>query len=140
MPRLNEIERIFKKITPGGIGLEFYLTPEPKQNDEVLAKVSPYSLIVNATGLGKDRPGSPLTDACAFPENSMVWEINYRGDLKFMHQALAQRQEKNLHVEDGWKYFIHGWSQVIAEVFHVDLNDRLMRALDEAASATRKGA
>ena len=30
-------------------------------------------------------------------------------------------KEKNLHVEDGWVYFLHGWTRVIAEVFHVDI-------------------
>ena len=38
-----------------------------------------------------------------------------------MHQAIEQKQEKNLHVEDGWIYFIHGWTQVIAEVFSIDI-------------------
>ena len=23
-------------------------------------------------------------------------------------------------IEDGWTYFIHGWTQVVAEVFHID--------------------
>jgi shikimate 5-dehydrogenase len=120
-PRLSEIEKIFKTLDPGGIQFEYYLTPEAEQNDAVLAKVKPNSLIINATGLGKDRPGSPLTDNAVFPKNALVWEINYRGDLKFMHQALAQKEQQNLLVEDGWIYFVHGWTQVIAEVFHVDI-------------------
>jgi len=120
-PRLTEIEKIFTQLDPGGIEFEYYLTPEPEQNDEVLSRVKPGSLIVNATGLGKDRPGSPLTDNAVFPKNALVWEINYRGDLKFMHQALAQKEKQNLHVEDGWIYFVHGWTQVIAEVFHIDI-------------------
>jgi len=120
-PRLSEIEKIFKTLDPGGIQFEYYLTPEAEQNDAVLSKVKPNSLIINATGLGKDRPGSPLTDSAVFPKNALVWEINYRGDLKFMHQALAQKEQQNLLVEDGWIYFVHGWTQVIAEVFHVDI-------------------
>ncbi len=132
-PRLKEIERIFKDLNPGGIDLEFYLTPEAAQNDAVLKKCKPGSLIVNATGLGKDRPGSPLTDACEFPENSLVWEINYRGDLRFMYQALEQKEAKNLVVEDGWTYFIHGWTQVIAEVFHIDIVGDTLKKLDQIA-------
>jgi shikimate dehydrogenase len=120
-PRLSEIEKIFKTLDPGGIEFEYYLTPEAEQNDAVLSKVKPGSLVINATGLGKDRPGSPLTDKAVFPKNVLVWEINYRGDLKFMHQALAQKEQQNLLVEDGWIYFVHGWTQVIAEVFHVDI-------------------
>ena len=78
-------------------------------------------MVVNATGLGKDRPGSPLTDAVEFPENGIVWEFNYRGDLVFLDQANAQKAQKNLTIEDGWIYFIHGWTRVIAEVFHRDI-------------------
>lgn len=26
-----------------------------------------------------------------------------------------------LHVRDGWFYFIHGWTRVMAEMFHVDI-------------------
>ena len=31
-------------------------------------------------------------------------------NLFFMHQALAQREKRNLTVEDGWVYFLHGWT------------------------------
>ena len=137
-PRLTEIERIFKQLDPGGIEFEYHLTPEAEQNDAVLNTIAPKSLIVNATGLGKDRPGSPLTDDCVFPEGSYVWEINYRGDLRFMHQALAQKEERNLYVEDGWIYFIHGWTQVIAEVFHLDIDQEKLNELDKIASQFRK--
>ena len=49
-----------------------------------------------------------------------MWEINYRGDLLFKEQAGRQAERRKLHIEDGWIYFIHGWTQVIAEVFHMD--------------------
>lgn len=137
MPRLKEIERIIKQVNPD-VPAEFHLTPKPEQNDEILKKIKPYSLIVNATGLGKDRPGSPLTDNCEFPEKSLVWEINYRGELDFMHQALRQKERKNLHVEDGWIYFIHGWTQVISEVFHVDINGEVFNRLEKIANDLRK--
>jgi len=131
MPRLEEIKKIFTtKLDPGGIEFQFKLCPEFVQNDEVLSNIKPYSVIVNATGLGKDRPGSPLTDAASFPENSLVWEINYRGDLTFMHQAEKQEKEKNLHIEDGWRYFIYGWTQVISEVFHLPIEGELLDRLD----------
>ncbi len=51
----------------------------------------PGSLVVNATGMGKDRPGSPLGPTSVFPRDGVVWEFNYRGSLDFWHQALAQR-------------------------------------------------
>ncbi|MBC7218190.1 MAG: shikimate dehydrogenase [Candidatus Caldatribacterium sp.] len=136
-PRLEAMKELMPKINPH-INAEYIHAPTPEVNDEVLARVKPYSLIVNATGLGKDRPGSPLTDACVFPMHSLVWEINYRGDLKFMHQALAQAKERHLHVEDGWVYFLHGWTQVIAQVFHIDIDAELFARIERISNEFRK--
>ncbi len=138
LPRLNEIRRICDGMNSAGIHTEFYLTPEPGQNDEVLKTMDRGSLIVNATGLGKDRPGSPLTDRAVFPRDSIAWEINYRGDLLFKHQAEAQA-DRGVKVNDGWRYFIYGWTQVMAEVFHTEILGERLQELDEiAARVTRR--
>lgn len=89
--------------------------------DEVLAEAPEGSLVVNATGLGKDGPGSPVSGAARFPRRGVAWELNYRGDLVFLESALAQRDAAALTVADGWRYFVHGWTSVIAEVFDVDI-------------------
>lgn len=136
-PRLDEIERLVKEINPD-VPAEFHLTPQPEDNDRVLASLKPNSLIINATGLGKDRPGSPLSDQCVYPKDSIVWELNYRGELTFMKQAQAQAEEKNLQIEDGWTYFIHGWTQVIAEVFHIDITGEVFDKCDKIARDMRK--
>ncbi len=136
-PRLEEIERLVKEINPA-VPAEYHHTPEEGDNDKVLAKLKPHSLIINATGLGKDRPGSPLTDQCEYPRDSLVWELNYRGELTFMKQAQAQVKEKNLYIEDGWTYFIHGWTQVIAEVFHIDITGERFDACERIAREMRK--
>jgi shikimate dehydrogenase len=99
--------------------------------------VPPGSIIVNATGLGKDRPGSPLTGQALFPLNGLAWELNYRGSLEFMHQAQAQKERRNLLIEDGWIYFIHGWTQVIAEVFHTDITGDRFAACNRLAMEMR---
>ena len=39
--------------------------------------------------------------------------------LVFLDQAKAQKKARHLQIEDGWIYFIHGWTQVIGEVFDV---------------------
>jgi shikimate 5-dehydrogenase len=41
-------------------------------------------------------------DRAVFPQGSVVWELNYRGDLTFLHQARAQQATRDLHVYDGW--------------------------------------
>lgn len=132
LPRLNEAKRILSDLNPLTT-FEFVHNPTPDCNDRTLASLKPYSLIVNATGLGKDAPGSPLTNACSFPDNSLIWEINYRGNLVFKEQAETQAISKNLRIIDGWTYFIHGWTQVIAEVFHYSLNLTLFEKLSNAA-------
>jgi len=38
---------------------------------------------------------------------------------------------------DGWRYFIHGWSQVVAEVFDLQLSPETMTRLSQAAEAAR---
>lgn len=134
VPRLESAKEILEGINPL-IKFEYVHNPTPADNDKTLKTLKPHSVIVNATGLGKDGPGSPLTNDCEFPQDSLVWEINYRGDLVFKDQAEAQAEKKNLHVEDGWVYFIHGWTQVIAEVFHVEIKGATLDKLSEIAKS-----
>ena len=119
-PRLDEIERIHTELD-FGVPFSYVLAGDVSKNDAQLSALKPGSVVINATGLGKDAPGSPISDAAEFPQNGLAWDLNYRGDLMFLDQSRAQRQAKSLHVEDGWTYFLHGWTQVIAEVFHIDI-------------------
>ncbi|WP_321858843.1 shikimate dehydrogenase family protein [Paraburkholderia tropica] len=121
--RLEEIERIHRELHLG-VPCEYVVAPRPQDNDAVLARLSPGALVINATGLGKDAPGSPLTNAGVFPERAIAWDLNYRGELVFLDQARAQQSARALQVEDGWTYFIYGWTRVIAEVFHIDIPTR----------------
>ena len=115
--RLDKIRRVHAGIA-SAVAVDYRLAED---NDAIVTGLKPGSLVVNATGLGKDAPGSPLTDAARFPQDGIAWDLNYRGDLVFLDQARAQREARNLQIEDGWSYFIHGWTQVIAEVFHIDV-------------------
>ncbi|WP_382308032.1 shikimate dehydrogenase family protein [Herbiconiux sp. UC225_62] len=137
-PRLDHI-RDFHSALDTDTVFEYVLAPEPADNDRAMAGLAPGSLVVNATGLGKDAPGSPLTDAGRFPEAGLAWELNYRGDLVFLDQARAQQDIRLQHVEDGWVYFLHGWTQVIGEVFHVDIptSGPTFDRLSDLARATR---
>jgi shikimate 5-dehydrogenase len=119
-PRLDEIQHIHQKLDTT-VPAEYFLTPKPQDNDAVIKDLPPGSLVVNATGLGKDGPGSPLTGNAVFPDKGIAWELNYRGDLIFLKQATAQQESRHLQVEDGWVYFIHGWTRVIAEVFDIEI-------------------
>jgi shikimate dehydrogenase len=135
-PRLDSLKAIHARLTTD-IEFEYILNEDPAQNDEYMAVLSPGSMVINATGMGKDRPGSPVTDRGQFPLNGWAWELNYRGDLDFMHQALNQSQTRGVRVEDGWIYFVHGWTQVIAEVFNLNLTPEVFSELDKAAASIR---
>ncbi len=119
-PRLDHVREVHTTLdtdTP----FEYVLAPTPADNDAVVGAQPAGSLVINATGLGKDAPGSPLTDAAVFPDHGLVWELNYRGNLVFLDQARSQEHARALAVHDGWVYFLHGWTQVIGEVFHIDI-------------------
>ncbi|WP_374459191.1 shikimate dehydrogenase [Microbacterium sp.] len=134
LDHLREVHR--QHGTPEGL-LRYVVTETPEEADALVAAAPAGSVIANATGLGKDRPGSPLTDAVVFPEGAYAWEFNYRGSLEFLHQAEAQEDDRALHVVDGWRYFIHGWSQVVADVFDLDLTPETVERLAEAAESVR---
>ena len=51
-----------------------------------------------------------------------------------MHQAEAQAKERSLTINDGWMYFIYGWTQVIAEVFHQEILGERLKEMDRIAA------
>jgi shikimate 5-dehydrogenase len=101
--------------------------------DELISAAQPASLIVNATGLGKDRPGSPASRQVRLPTSSVVWDLNYRGDLRFLDLAREQSDEQQLDVHDGWELFCHGWAAALTVVLGLsDDADLGRRFLDVA--------
>jgi len=117
------------------IGFEYHLNVRSEYNDALMAKLPPASIVINATGMGKDLPGSPITDKGQFPMDGIAWELNYRGELEFLHQALSQHESRRLTVEDGWLYFMHGWTQVISQVFHCPIEGEVFDKLAQMAGA-----
>jgi shikimate dehydrogenase len=134
---LDALRRVHGRLGPSSTEIEYVENADPAENDELLDALPPGSLIVNASGMGKDIPGSPVTDSARFPERGVVWELNYRGELDFLRQARRQERTRDLRVEDGWLYFLHGWSEVIAEVFHVELTPERFELLSTEAEAIR---
>lgn len=135
-PRLESLREMVQGLDTD-ITFEYIHNQDPGRNDQIMGDLPEGSIVINATGMGKDRPGSPVTDAGLFPINGVAWELNYRGELDFMHQALAQQETRQVTVEDGWLYFIHGWTQVIAQVLHVAIDDVLLERLAEVAQQVR---
>jgi shikimate dehydrogenase len=119
------------------IAFDYIHNCEPLRNDALMGSLPDGSLVINATGMGKDRPGSPITDAGRFPSGGVAWELNYRGELDFLQQARAQRERRNLTVEDGWQYFLHGWTRAIATVLDLEMDDGTFARLADVAAGAR---
>jgi len=130
--RLEALRAIHDRLKPD-IKVDYVHSTEPRQNDLLLTGLPPESLVVNGTGMGKDIPGSPISDEALFPKGALVWELNYRGELDFLHQAQRQRKARGLTISDGWRYFIYGWTSVIEEVFNLKMEARQVRHLAETA-------
>lgn len=98
---------------------EITLICNGSSGDDILERSSPGTLVVNASGLGKDAPGSPISDAAEFPSDSIAWDFNYRGSLEFLSQARSQRGERQIFVVDGFDYYIAGWTEVLSYIFNI---------------------
>lgn len=134
--RLDHVQAIIDQYQ-SAILFELVQHDGPQQTDLLLQNLPPHSLIMNATGLGKDRPGSPLTHGAPFPQHGIVWEFNYRGERQFMQQALAQQAAKDLTIVDGWDYFLVGWIRVIEQVLHISVDEAMFQRLSEIADMYR---
>lgn len=134
--RLESMRSVHERLD-SDVELEYVHNADPRENDRLMAELPPGSLVVNGTGMGKDSPGSPITDDGLFPEHGLAWELNYRGELDFLAQARRQEPSRGLRVEDGWRYFIHGWTSVMEEVFEVQIDPKTLDRLSEIASAQR---
>jgi shikimate 5-dehydrogenase len=103
--------------------------------DAEVSNAKARALIVNATGMGKDRPGAPVSDQVRFPEQAVIWELNYRGDLRFRHLAHAQAETYGLSVHDGWSLFCHGWAAALTPILDLPedptLGDRFAEAVTD---------
>jgi len=100
----------------------------------LLSPLPPGSLVINATGMGKDRPGSPLPSDAKWPSESIAWDLNYRGDLEFLAQA---RAAPGVQIFDGWRYFLYGWTAHISEAFDIEIAGSTFAELAAAAEPYR---
>jgi shikimate 5-dehydrogenase len=135
--RLGKLQKMVQRLGTD-IVFEVVCNQDPGQNDALMAGLPEGSIVINATGMGKDRPGSPITGDGRFPRNGVAWELNYRGELDFLHQALAQKERQQLTVEDGWLYFLHGWTQAISRVLHIEIDRVTFDRLGEIAASVRR--
>lgn len=134
---LDHVRELHERAGIAPDAMRYVLTSSPRDADELVAELAPGSLVANATGMGKDLPGSPVSNDVDYPDHAHVWEFNYRGSLEFLCQASALAGVKSLAVHDGWRYFVHGWSQVVAEVFAIPMPPETVDELAAIAGQTR---
>ena len=118
--RLEHLAAIAREVGPD-VPLELVQVASTDETDAVLATQPAGSLVINATGLGKDLPGSPIGEDALLPQGAIAWDLNYRGDLRFLETAIRQEGDRGVRAEDGWTYFVHGWLQAVKEVFQIDV-------------------
>ena len=133
---LDRLRSIVEQIE-STVEVEYILNTDPRRNDALLAALPEGSVVINATGMGKDRPGSPITNERHFPLHSIAWELNYRGELDFLHQARAQAHQRDVQVHDGWDYFVASWADHIAEIFHLTITPQQFAQLAAKAEEMR---
>jgi shikimate dehydrogenase len=134
--RLRLIREVSGQVAAGTV-VETHQVGGPEDSDQLVADSQPGTLVINATGLGKDLPGSPLSDAVRFPSEAVAWDLNYRGDLTFLEQARREELSQDVVVVDGWRYFLHGWTEVISEVFDVPVTTATFAMLGDIAEHLR---
>jgi shikimate dehydrogenase len=138
--RTESLEQFSRMLDHAGIGaatVNLHHNADPAGNDELLASLPPGSLAVNATGLGKDSPGSPITPAARFPQGATAWDFNYRGDLVFLSIAAQQRSELRVSVEDGWGYFLQGWHHALGFILDRPVERQTFERVARAAAGVR---
>ena len=135
--RIRGIRTVHDRI-PHDASPRYVLVQTPSDNDVQVHAMGPRSVVVNGTGMGKDRPGSPISPSAIFPEDGYAWDYNYRGNLTFLEQA--GRGGRGVTPVDGWDYFLYGWISIIAEVFDlsIPLEGPVFQDLSDIAARHRR--
>ena len=67
--RIEEMKAVHARIG-FQMPIVYYGESSTNNNDEVVSRLKPGSMVINATGLGKDAPGSPLSNVAEFPQDA----------------------------------------------------------------------
>jgi shikimate dehydrogenase len=137
--RLSAFGRIARRVGVPDDRLRAHHLEGIRAAGELVATLPPRALVVNATGLGKDAPGSPIPGATRFPRDSIAWDFNYRGDLGFLDTAAAERRA-GVRVMDGWRFFLHGWIEALVPLLGTPLDGDAFERLVGASEPFRPAA
>lgn len=128
---LSALRAVATRVHADEDRLSFTPVAGPGDCDALVTACHRPTLIVNATGLGKDVPGSPVTGHAALGPDTLAWDLNYRGDLSFLHQAAAREAV----TVNGWDYFVAGWAGALTAIAGVPLTADLLARFHDTAAA-----
>src|SRR5207244_13541122 len=72
--RLEAMQAIHAKLGPK-TPVRYIENGDPRINDRLIAELPPGCLVIHATGMGKDTPGSPFTEAAIYPADGLVCDV-----------------------------------------------------------------
>ncbi|MDQ7903952.1 hypothetical protein RB614_05375 [Phytohabitans sp. ZYX-F-186] len=130
---LDDLRGVAERAGAGRVRLAYVPVKGPRECDALVAGPPAPALVVNATGLGKDAPGSPVTGAAPFGPATLAWDFNYRGGLDFLRQAAA----RGARTMDGWDYFVAGWTGCLTAIAGVPFTAEVLAGFAEAAAPYR---
>jgi shikimate 5-dehydrogenase len=130
---LDDLRAVAGRAGVAGVRLSYVPVNGPEDCDALVAGPPVPQLVVNATGLGKDAPGSPVTDRAPFGPSTLAWDFNYRGGLDFLRQAAA----KGAPTVDGWDYFVAGWTGCLTTIAGIPFTEGVLADFAEAAAPYR---
>jgi shikimate dehydrogenase len=130
---LDDLRAVAARAGANGVRLAYVPVTGPADCDALVAGPPAPQLVVNATGLGKDAPGSPVTGRAPFGPSTLAWDFNYRGGLDFLRQAAA----RGARVMDGWDYFVAGWTGCLTAIAGVPFTAAVLADFAAAAAPHR---
>jgi shikimate dehydrogenase len=130
---LDDLRAVAARARFDAAGVSFVHVNGPEDCDALLAGMPGPALVINATGLGKDAPGSPVTDRAPFGPATVAWDFNYRGTLTFLRQAAAH----GARTVDGWDYFVAGWAGALTALAGTSFTKDLLTDFGQAAAPFR---
>ena len=94
---------------------------------------SSIGLIINASGLGKDRPCPQFDLSGITSKHFGYWDFNYRGNLELLQSFRDVEKVNDIRIYDGRKYFYCGWSYVMSHVAGVPWNEDMVMTFTRIA-------
>lgn len=130
---LDDLRAVAARAMIDPTRVSFVHAVDPGACDALVASLRSPALVINATGRGKEAPGSPVTYQAPFRPTTLAWDFNYRGPLTFLHQATT----RGARTLDGWDYFVAGWAGSLTSIAGIPFTSDLLTRFAHVAKPSR---